>query len=277
MDGVEFDSLVADIKANGQREPIILHDGMILDGGNRYRACIEAGIEPETMKYGGGNIVAYVLSANLHRRHLSGLQAAAIVASCRDWSEVQSHGGKRKGNNKMDQEANLPLETVADRAKASGASIRTQATADRISKKNPALAVALGQGEVKPSDAVEQVTGKRPGSKPNKIKAAQPEPETEAYDPRDDQISDLAETATKLAEENEDLKARLAIEGSPVSDEEKTAAVDLIEELRKENTTLKAMVKALTASRDHFQAECAEHKSQIQRQRREIDKLKKAA
>ncbi len=44
MQGVEFDELVADIKANALRFKIILHEGMILDGRNRYRAMLAAGI-----------------------------------------------------------------------------------------------------------------------------------------------------------------------------------------------------------------------------------------
>ena len=39
--------LAEDIKANGLREPITLCGGMILDGGNRYAACITAGVEPQ--------------------------------------------------------------------------------------------------------------------------------------------------------------------------------------------------------------------------------------
>ena len=47
LEGEAFDSLVADIRANGLLEPITIHEGMILDGRNRYRACEAAGIEPQ--------------------------------------------------------------------------------------------------------------------------------------------------------------------------------------------------------------------------------------
>lgn len=74
-------ALAADIKANGQREPIILHEGMILDGRNRYAACQKLGIEPETMDWPGrGDPAAFVISMNLHRRHLSESQRAMVAA-----------------------------------------------------------------------------------------------------------------------------------------------------------------------------------------------------
>ena len=70
-------ALVADIRDNGLRVPIVIQDGMILDGRNRYKACQELGIHPETTEY-TGNPWAYVWSLNGTRRDLTDAQRAAI-------------------------------------------------------------------------------------------------------------------------------------------------------------------------------------------------------
>src|SRR5262249_45051901 len=76
----EFYQLVDDIKANGLQEPIVVHEGKILDGRNRYLASLEAGVEPTFAPFRGDDPVAFVISANLRRRHLDESQRAMVAA-----------------------------------------------------------------------------------------------------------------------------------------------------------------------------------------------------
>ncbi len=85
----KFDELVSDIKANGLREEIVLFDGQILDGRNRYRAGMLADIVPVDglgecfRQFDGerdGDPLAFVLSKNLSRRHLNDDQRRMVAA-----------------------------------------------------------------------------------------------------------------------------------------------------------------------------------------------------
>src|SRR5262249_20739655 len=85
MEGAEFIELIADIEAHGQREPIVLHEGMILDGRNRYRACREIGLTPWTTSFEivastNDSAEAYAISANIRRRHLTAVQKRDLIA-----------------------------------------------------------------------------------------------------------------------------------------------------------------------------------------------------
>lgn len=251
MTGKEFEALKADIAANGLRQPIITHNGMILDGGNRYEACLAVGVKPTMTEYKGENLVTYVMSANFHRRHLSHGQQAAIVASATDWANAQTHGGDRKS----DQGEGLHLETVKQRAALSGATERTQKDADKLAREKPELAKQVAKGEKSLYQAVKE-------NKPALVIVPDIAPEDE-YTPLDaahDQIHEL---------QDELVVARI---NSTDSEEAKQAAA-LIAELRAHIRTLEATNKALTVSRDSFQAENAQLKKQINMQRREIDKV----
>ena len=82
MSAREFLDLATDIGEHGLREPVWLHhDGRIIDGRNRYLACQRLGIEPEKRTYEGddSSLVAFVVSLNLHRRHLNTSQRAMVA------------------------------------------------------------------------------------------------------------------------------------------------------------------------------------------------------
>ena len=79
LEGDEFEQLKRDIAENGLLEPLVIYDGQILDGVNRYNACLEIGVIPDTVDFNGGDPLSYVISANIRRRHLSSDQRAMIA------------------------------------------------------------------------------------------------------------------------------------------------------------------------------------------------------
>jgi hypothetical protein len=89
VEGAEFDELVADIKARGLREAITMFEGKILDGRNRYlaariamkpedKAHLDAGVLYFT-QFDGDDALAFVISKNLHRRHLTAEQRRDLL------------------------------------------------------------------------------------------------------------------------------------------------------------------------------------------------------
>lgn len=81
MSGDELQGLVDDINLHGLREPIWRHDGKIIDGRNRFTACLKAGVTPRYQEWDGvGSLVEFVVSLNLHRRHLNESQRAMVAS-----------------------------------------------------------------------------------------------------------------------------------------------------------------------------------------------------
>ena len=105
IQGKEFDDLCDDIEKYGLREPIWLYEGKILDGRNRAEACSITGAELLTREYEGDEPLEFVLSLNLHRRHLNESQRGMVAASISNLA----HGGDRKS----DQDTNLRLDSVS--------------------------------------------------------------------------------------------------------------------------------------------------------------------
>ena len=96
LTGEDYTALRDDIAANGLHEPIWLHpDGRIIDGRNRYIACLDAGIEPRFRTWrGDGSLVSFVVSLNLHRRHLTASQRAALAVDVLPMLEAENPPGR---------------------------------------------------------------------------------------------------------------------------------------------------------------------------------------
>ena len=104
LQGDELQQFVEDIKANGLRKPIEIYDGQRfpeykgcgIDGRNRNAACLALEIDPP-LKYltdadlgAGQSLTAYIVSANVARRHLTSSQAAMVGVAVKKQLEAEA-------------------------------------------------------------------------------------------------------------------------------------------------------------------------------------------
>lgn len=145
----ELDALGADIAANGLLEPVTLYEGKVLDGRNRYVACLSVSVEPQFTQYTGADPLGFVVSKNVHRRHLSASQRSVIAARM----ETMEHGGNRRN---MDQDANLHLDRDAA-ATLMNVSPRSVASVKAVEREAPDLLPQIERGEITVNGAMREV------------------------------------------------------------------------------------------------------------------------
>ena len=163
MSAAELQELADDIKTNGLAHAVV-HDaaGQLLDGRNRMKACATAGVEPRFETYTGNDPVAFIISANLRRRHLNESQRALIAAKL----ATLAHGGDRRS----DQAAKLPLEKSPTQAAAAAmlnVSERLLRHAGVVNKHgSPELIRKVEEGKLSVSAAAKQAQPLKPKPKP---------------------------------------------------------------------------------------------------------------
>jgi DNA modification methylase len=122
MSDEEFAGLKADIEAHGQREPVWSYQGKVIDGRNRLRACQELGREPLTKEWDGdGSLIEFVVSLNLHRRHLSSGQRAACGTEIEERLAIeakQRQAEQARRNQPQAQSQKVALLPPIEKAKA---------------------------------------------------------------------------------------------------------------------------------------------------------------
>nr|WP_052231892.1 MT-A70 family methyltransferase [Methylobacterium sp. ZNC0032] len=213
IDGAAFDDLVADIGEQGLRERIVLLDGQVLDGRNRYRAAVAAGLFEANPPRRAlklwfrdydreieGDPLAYVLSHNLHRRHLSTSQRAMIGAEIAGLKR-----GRPAGNGDNPSIDGLSVAQAAERLRVGESSIERA----RIVRDHgvPELAEAVRQGDV-PVSVAEQVARLSPEEQRSLIDAVDRKLLRQAF--KDLRAEQQAEKKTRRAEREAELAPRIA-------------------------------------------------------------------
>lgn len=193
IEGAEFDALVADIRAQGLREKIWLYEGKVLDGRNRFLACQKAKVRPAFRKFTGKDALAFVVSLNIARRHLTVEQrafAGARIATL------------QRGDNQHTARAVSSQEEIAEQLGVSADSI--QRARKVIEHGSRALQQAAEGGDVPLKKAAsvvdlpksEQIAAaNKPAAKPVPADVAD-----ERWVPDEDEDEKIALTEKELAE-----------------------------------------------------------------------------
>lgn len=161
-------ALREDISANKQRERIIILDGMILDGRNRQQQLEALGLVDGQLPPEGddlwitryrrfnreqdGDALAFVLSLNLHRRHLTDSQRAMVAADL----ATMRQGERTDRADSSEPSANLPKVSQSDAAEMLHVSTRSVTAATKVREHGaPELVERVTAGEVSVSAAAE--------------------------------------------------------------------------------------------------------------------------
>lgn len=148
MTDEEFSQLVADIKANGLAEPVIMYEGKILDGRNRWLATQQLGVAHREIKFEDlkgvtDDPATFVWSSNVVRRHLTQGQIDLAAQAL----EELGWGGPRKMPVGISGE-DKP-KTREEIAKETGATVRGMAKAAKVRKRaTPKVVEAVEAGDL---------------------------------------------------------------------------------------------------------------------------------
>jgi len=172
MVGKEFADLVEDIKQHGLNRPVMVKGDILLDGRNRIRAALQAKVMVKFEEWKGEDedaILHYIVSENLHRRHLTAGQLANIALDLIPQFEEAARKRKEEGQQKglemialntssgikdTDKEDGRVVAKVAEMV---GVAASTVQKAQVVAKENPELMDKVKTGEVKLGTAYKQV------------------------------------------------------------------------------------------------------------------------
>jgi hypothetical protein len=170
------------------------------DGWHRYCATQEAGVEADCVPYDGDDPQAFVLGANMHRRHLTASQRAAAVVAVSEW--------KPEGRPAVGVNSAPGAELLAARASVSTRTIEQVKTAVRAG-----LGDAVRDGKVSAKAAAESVRPKKPAPVAPSLGIGGDEEEAPADDDAATRFDDLAadlESLHRIVEADDKLSAAWA-------------------------------------------------------------------
>ena len=258
LEADDLQALAEDIKQNGLREPILVFEGQVLDGRNRFLACKQAEVEPQFREFTGSDeaALAWVISVNLRRRHLTFEQRALAAAKISTLSKGQKPNAAVAASAQATNSATQA--DAAERLDVSRGSV--QRARKVVEKGSPELQQAVEAGEVSLAKAA-AVTSLPKAEQLKAAQEAKPEPPEQDSDsePEPGEEEHLASMEREY----------LASVEKVMTADDKMAAMH--EELKRQA----AEIALLKTSRDHFQNKCAALTRRVQALQNKCDRLER--
>lgn len=148
MSDDEFAALVEDIDKNGLLHPVVMFEGKILDGRNRFEATQKLGIPHREIKFTGDDPAAFVASENLRRRHLTPTQLAVAAENLANAMQGRPKAAKSPAGPEAPEHV-APVTTIAKAAQLTGASPTAIKRVRKVRKDAaPEVVKAMEAGEI---------------------------------------------------------------------------------------------------------------------------------
>ena len=167
LKGEESQAMTESMREHGfdQSQPVVLHEGMVLDGWHRYKKARDLGIEPTFATYVGDDPAGFVIGRHKARRHVSKEEIATAVLRCREWRPPEGGRPRKPDHDRPVSEPQGAPRTNQELAEEAGVSVTTLKRAKQsIRKKKPAGKASgePGESSKKPSSTAQK---ERPGSR----------------------------------------------------------------------------------------------------------------
>lgn len=195
IEGSDLESLVDSVKQRGLRNPIVLYEGKILDGRNRYLACLAAEVEPVFCEFEGDDPLSFVLDENKERRNMDATQKAFAALKLMPYytelakERMRVGGSSHTGNQYTKMEGSALMHYLdTDTGKAAefaavemGVSARYVYHAQEIAEKAPELVEVAASGGLPMKEALHEIHDRERAQKRAEMMEAAEKQEAKAY------------------------------------------------------------------------------------------------
>jgi len=275
----EYFYLEQSLLRDGCRDALVVWDGILIDGHNRYDICTKNNIDFDTVEMVFDNVDEVKIWMKENALAGRSLPVFTKIVYALELEEMYTSRGKAnmsKGGKGLSLKTNLvePVNARKEIAQLAGVSETTVGKVKVIlDKGTPELSAAISSGTISINKAYSTIAPKPAAPKPAAPKKTAPKKvDPEEYTAEKFELDNAHNAIATLQQENQSLNDKLAVNSIDGSEEEKLSAEKIISDLRDQIVTLNKEIESIRANRDTYLTENSEMKKQIKYLQKQLKK-----